>query len=683
MRNANELEIRNLVVSFRTNKGIVHAVRGINLTLEKGETLAIVGESGSGKSVSAKAILGIEAPNAIIEDGEILYHGQNLLTFSEEEFNRIRGNKITMVFQDPMSSLDPIVKIGTQMTEAAILNGKTNQRLAKKELRENLNNLAKALKAAGIEGGRVKSEIAVFKKSMETGSRLLAAYNNATEYADSICFDIKHILVLLRGGDESVAAELKNLSKKIEQVYNPYFILRENTEFSSIVADFSKENENFKAKSKEIKPIADILEKISVFLEEKLKKESPNFFTLGYYVMKYGADDLDWSDTTAANAKTREIIDKEFMIAFRDDIASAIKEERERSLRVAAEAFKEADKAKKIFGAEEWNLAECRAEIKKLCALVDAAVNRLALSSDRAIYTLRATLSTAVGRYKATPSYAKSIAFNALGELCEVYRQMLEVGTQEDLKELSGAALAIIDHYKELSNDAAYHVTKQMAYDKAIQIMEEVGIRDARKRFEQYPFEFSGGMRQRIVIAIAIAANPDLLICDEPTTALDVTIQAQILELINRLKQKRNMSVIFITHDLGVVANVADKIAVMYAGKVVEQGTAEDIFYAPAHPYTWALLSSMPDLDTKDALEAIPGTPPNMLFPPAGDAFAARNKYAMAIDFEQEPPMFRISDTHSAATWLLHPNAPKIELPESVSARIKRMKDREGANHGE
>jgi oligopeptide transport system ATP-binding protein len=218
-----------------------------------------------------------------------------------------------------------------------------------------------------------------------------------------------------------------------------------------------------------------------------------------------------------------------------------------------------------------------------------------------------------------------------------------------------------------------------MAKEKAIQIMEDVGIKDAEKRFDQYPFEFSGGMRQRIVIAIAIAANPDILICDEPTTALDVTIQAQIMELINDIKKKRRLSVIFITHDLGVVANMADKVAVMYAGKIVEYGTADDIFYSPAHPYTWALLASMPDLDTKDKLEAIPGTPPNMIFPPKGDAFAERNKYAMKIDFEQQPPMFKISDTHSAATWLLHPDAPKVAPPKSVTDRIKRMKELEAS----
>lgn len=180
-------------------------------------------------------------------------------------------------------------------------------------------------------------------------------------------------------------------------------------------------------------------------------------------------------------------------------------------------------------------------------------------------------------------------------------------------------------------------------------------------------------MRQRIVIAIALTASPDVLICDEPTTALDVTIQSQILELINNLKVERNLSVIFITHDLGVVANMADRIGVMYAGKLVEIGTAEDVFYEPAHPYTWALLSSMPDLDSKERLTAIPGTPPNMLYPPVGDAFADRNVYAMAIDFKEQPPMFDVSDTHRAATWLLHPDAPKVEMPEVIRKRIERM----------
>lgn len=216
---------------------------------------------------------------------------------------------------------------------------------------------------------------------------------------------------------------------------------------------------------------------------------------------------------------------------------------------------------------------------------------------------------------------------------------------------------------------------KSMAKKRAIELMEEVGIPDAEKRFYQYPFQFSGGMRQRIVIAIALANNAEIIICDEPTTALDVTIQAQILDLINRLKVERNLSVIFITHDLGVVANVADRVAVMYAGKIVEYGNKEEIFYNPKHPYTWALLSSLPSLATSNKLDAIGGTPPNMVHPPEGDAFAPRNKYALEIDLEEEPPFFKVSDTHYAATWLLHSYAPKIELPQAVKEIIKKRGD--------
>ncbi len=334
------LQVNHLQIAFRTGTGLVRAVRDISFRLEKGRTLAIVGESGSGKSVTSRAIMGLLAPNAVVEGGEILYKGKDLLKMSEKELCKLRGDKIAMIFQDPMSALDPIMPIGKQIAEAMVINGKLS------------------------------------------------------------------------------------------------------------------------------------------------------------------------------------------------------------------------------------------------------------------------------------PADAKN---------------------------------------------------------KALRLMEEVGIRNAKSRYGKYPFEFSGGMRQRIVIAIALAADPEILICDEPTTALDVTIQAQILELINKLKEERHLSVIFITHDLGVVANVADDIAVMYAGKIVERGTAEDIFYDPRHPYTWALLTAMPDLETTGKLQAIPGAPPNMLHPPVGDAFAPRNPYAMEIDFEEQPPMFEISPTHAAATWLLHPNAPKVALPKALAARIERM----------
>ncbi len=219
-------------------------------------------------------------------------------------------------------------------------------------------------------------------------------------------------------------------------------------------------------------------------------------------------------------------------------------------------------------------------------------------------------------------------------------------------------------------------LSKEEAKKEAINLLRKVRIPEPEKRYHDYPFQYSGGMRQRVVIAIALACRPEILICDEPTTALDVTVQAQILSLIKELQKEYKWTTIFITHDLGVVANVADRVAVMYGGQIVEYGTVEDIFYRSAHPYTWALLSSLPQLGSKDEpLSYIPGNPPTFTSEIIGDAFAVRNKYAMRIDFLIDPPMFKISDTHSAKTWLLDPRAPHIEKPALIQNLSKRIKE--------
>lgn len=211
------------------------------------------------------------------------------------------------------------------------------------------------------------------------------------------------------------------------------------------------------------------------------------------------------------------------------------------------------------------------------------------------------------------------------------------------------------------------HLRGEAARKEMLSVLMDVGISEPERRAKQYPHEFSGGMRQRVVIAIAVACRPKILICDEPTTALDVTIQAQILSLIRSLKQKYNLTTVYITHDLGVVANVADRIAVMYAGDIVEIGLCEEVFYQPKHPYTWALLSSLPQLGVKgEPLYSIHGTPPNLFNEVKGDAFAPRNPQALKIDFVKRPPYFEVSPTHKARTWLLDPRAPKIEPPEAV-----------------
>lgn len=255
--------------------------------------------------------------------------------------------------------------------------------------------------------------------------------------------------------------------------------------------------------------------------------------------------------------------------------------------------------------------------------------------------------------------------------------------SESDMQSIRGKEIAMVFQDPMTSLDPTMKIGKQIteviikhekaskeeANKRAEELLELVGIPNAKERMKQYPHQFSGGQRQRIVIAIALACNPDVLIADEPTTALDVTIQAQILELLKELQQKFQMAIIFITHDLGVVANVADRVAVMYAGKVVEVGTAEEVFYNPQHPYTWGLLRSMPTLHTGDTLYAIPGSPPDLLDPPVGDAFALRSDVALEIDRVKEPPMFEVSPTHFAATWLLDPRAPKVPVPEEIVRR--------------
>ncbi|MGN1104588.1 MAG: oligopeptide/dipeptide ABC transporter ATP-binding protein [Candidatus Coproplasma sp.] len=407
------------------------------------------------------------------------------------------------------------------------------------------------------------------------------------------------------------------------------------------------------------------------------------------------------------------------MLDFIEAAKAGIKYSAGKSIENKRAALAVIDEILPVFKTENLDKKTAVDAAKKLVAAVEFAIDRLEIVKDNTAYTFRSGLQAAIDLYfdgekrnvkeekrfaRQTAKYEKKVAKGKAPEYKVADKSIVDLEkakadivsvitrvkadfeksiAEYDSIDFDKKAVAMIDYFKANASAVVYRVTRRMAKTRALKLLEEVGIPEPRKRYKQYPFEFSGGMRQRIVIAIALSANPDILICDEPTTALDVTIQSQILELINKVKKERQLSVIFITHDLGVVANMADRVAVMYAGKIVEIGTTNDIFYSPAHPYTWALLSSMPDLDTKEKLEAIPGTPPNMIYPPKGDAFAERNKYALKIDFEQQPPFFKISDTHYAATWLLHPDAPKVDPPKSVTDRIKRMKEQGRKRDGE
>ena len=554
------LEVKNLRISFKTNSGTVKAVRGIDFTLQKGRTLAIVGESGSGKSVTSKAILGILANNKIVEDGQIIYDGKDLLKVTEEQFTKIRGVKISMIFQDPLSSLNPIMKVGYQLTEAMYLKNKATI----KEAKAYLDVVHKFL----LESCEDKESVKAFSK-----------------YISKVKLNEDYLSEVQNNKEIFVNAFYKALDDQKREVNSTYDVIKAfNEQYCSDINVFDA-----KKALLEIKKIDTLLKRCKFKLQTK-------------------SDDILEVFTSSANFYIESFEESIKLTKEREEILEKYQVQDVHSLP-----------------------AEVRAKHREVI-------------SDKSVHyaNLQETVNT------------------LLNHLVELQNRTV---SEEMINEF-------INYYCKQIVDSKTVLTKQETKKRAIELMTEVGINEPEKRFEQYPFEFSGGMRQRIVIAIALSSNPEILICDEPTTALDVTIQAQILELINKLKEEKNLSIIFITHDLGVVANMADDIAVMYAGKIVEYGSVYDVFYDPRHPYTWALLSSMPDLNTSEKLDAIPGTPPNMLLPPKGDAFAARNKYALEIDYEEQPPFYQISDTHYAATWLVDEYAPDVEAPEIVKARI-------------
>ena len=694
------LDVKNLRISFRTNNGRVKAVRDISFDLNKGETIAIVGESGSGKSVTARAMMGILAGNAIVEGGEIHYDGMDLMKISEEEFHELRGNRISMIFQDPLSSLNPIVKIGKQLTEAMILNGKSAQKDAK-----NIFDRTTKLLDAKMTTAEAKANIETLKKFIEVSNKHEQVYNDAYDKLESVIVDAERLRIEIIGKKTTtVPKNVKALVEDAKKVCNPFLVNANDEKYTKLGADLENEGKAYGKEGTNAQTVIGLLEEIKATLEAvrtARKEVKPNFFTLGYYLtFDSAAKTLDElaKDVAGMNQMTRAYIDEKYMTVFLKDIEEALKvsytESREKKQTVLATA----KEMLAFLQADSIDVKELKTKSDALIKEVEDSIDRLSLKKDSTAYTFKSAMGHAVADYteamrlknKSRLNKKEKIAFEntdyelvvtnmivCVTRLIETY----EAHLLENETEFSNNAVDMVDYLKTQGAKMVYKVTQAMAKNRAIQLMEEVGIPMAEKRYNQYPFEFSGGMRQRIVIAIALSANPDILICDEPTTALDVTIQSQILELINRLKEERQLSVIFITHDLGVVANMADKIAVMYAGKIVEYGTVDDIFYDPKHPYTWALLSSMPDIYTEERLEAIPGTPPDMTMPPVGDAFAARNKYALKLDYEQQPPMFKVSDTHYAATWLLHPSAPKVEPPRIVTDRIERMKKLEAQDN--
>ena len=470
------LSVRNLRIHFSTDHGYVQAVRGVSFDLYKGETLCIVGESGSGKSVTNKAIMGILSSNGRIVDGSIMYEGEDLTKVSEDEFHRIRGHKIGMIFQDPLSSLNPIMRIGQQITEAMLINGSRTKKM--------YNDI-------------VANELVAYKNAQTELKTGLAKYSENIKFLKSekkkqIAQAKNHVTNELQGRRYSLKREFGSIKFSIDDEFNTKKLEAQKIEDKEARAAFI-------AQAKEVRA-----NKLAAANEEYAKKSQ----------------------------------------AINDAKEGIVQESKDKIAELTLDFNSQIDELKEVAREETVLLKEKYKPI---------------IAENKAIFLEKSKeAKEEVRLFKLD----KKAAYRE--ERKEVFNKNFHGENSFSLRRLFRDLKLARTHYLE-----SIKITKAEAKARALKIMEEVGIKDPEKRFRQYPFEFSGGMRQRIVIAIALTADPDILICDEPTTALDVTIQAQILELINNLKKERQLSCIFITHDLGFVANMADRVAVMYDGKIV------------------------------------------------------------------------------------------------------------------
>lgn len=695
------LRLKHVDVKFNVRGRVLNAIRDANLEIFEGETLAIVGESGSGKSVLTKTFAGMLDANGFISHGNIYFNDdslartQVLLTRQNQRLYRSLLEKINeLSFEEgAFAEYQELKKLIEAEEKAQVLSPEDLEKYEtdSKRIDDDLidaNNAFMALSSRNKEEAPKKLALKEKMKALQEEKKALEAKFKELHKATLAAFKAD---VAAREAFKAKKAELEAkreeiIAKAKEQGLDDRTKRRNEIIAKETVLSLGRYPFYLQWKySREL--LAGYAEAFRMGRDLFTAKQNRRVFEPVVFRVEYRGEAVVetnklkvWIEESFAKSIAKDVIDDEILA--NDsllDQAYGLHPTLRKTL------------LKKV-GAIIENSAFASSDKDKVPQIVDLILLKVADFTSTfhawlwASKILKFVENFYASEKKDLDSHLDSKPVNALNGYAHI--DCAKVKYQKDWEQIRGCRIATVFQDPMTSLDPIIPIGKQImiviqkhqhcsvfeAKRRALSIMDKVGIPEPEKRFDDYPFQYSGGMRQRIVIAIALSCQPKILICDEPTTALDVTIQAQIIRLIKKLSKDLGFTTVYITHDLGVVANVAERVAVLYGGQIIELGTVEDIFYDPRHPYTWALLSSLPQLATSgEELFSINGTPPSLYNKIIGDAFAPRNEFAMAIDFVKEPPMFEVNEHHSAKTWLLDPRAPKIEKPKIIQGLHEKM----------
>ena len=704
------LKVKHVDVKFHVRGRVLNAIRDANLDIYENETIAIVGESGSGKSVLTKTFAGMLDPNGEISHGNVYFFDDDISyteTFLGARNKRYRKALINHMCEYTYESygaeeFEAIQNLQKEIRRLTSLSDEEEEEFEKKlkDINDDINdafNLIGTLKSTrGLPEEKIK-EVVEQREAAKA------------EYAK------------LKKDKEQLIKDKENAIKERKASYNSNAELK--AEHKAKFAELEEKRQQ-KIEAAKANPLSDEQKKVAEEVANEIilsVGRYPFYLFYKYYGQLKKAFRLayDLNKDLSTEKQRRRVFEP---IVFRVEYTKTISKETSKVKNIIDETLIPAFSKEKVDDEilsndtviEQANALHPFLRKKMIKSLTKfAKANGFDVEQEKEnINNIVSIVMVEVGQFDST-IYANIIGNKLIKWFKEAYakkKQNLDssnvkskvidtlvgyahidcakVRYLKDWEQIRGRRIATVFQDPMTSLNPILTIGQQIsmviqkhqkcstfeARRRALSMMEKVGIPNPKQRFDDYPFQYSGGMRQRIVIAIALSCQPKILICDEPTTALDVTIQAQIIRLIKKLSKDLGFTTVYITHDLGVVANVADRVAVLYGGQIVELGTVEDIFFDPYHPYTWALLSSMPQLGQKgEELFSIPGTPPSLYTKIVGDAFAPRSKYSLAIDFVKEPPMFEINDHHWAKTWLLDPRAPKVEKPEAIKNLHEKM----------